>query len=280
MRNLLILLVVLVSMCMDSTAQQASVILENPSNTDLFIRAEAIPSVVRSGRNLDMIFDLTNKRQEKLKNVSFLAYDQCLFSGDNIKFFDDIQPNQTERWSWKWLTVETNFERDCTIKFNVEYSSEFSRTQSVAVLSQVEYNQREAAGTLSSVPLSSSSTQNAINIIISFSETQPFVEGDSITMFIDYVNEETGIIDQLNPEEVSMTLPRNIGNIACNEYDLQNDKLILNRSLKFIGGRAPRSSCTFKAILSGASPIDTDAITLTAMYKYLIDNSLTVKVRP
>src|SRR5437867_639817 len=100
--NLFIPLVVFISMCIDSTGQQSSVILENPSNADLFIRAEAIPSVVRVGRSLDMIFDLEDKREEKLKNVSLLAYDQCLFSGDNIKSFDELSPSQTQRWSWKW----------------------------------------------------------------------------------------------------------------------------------------------------------------------------------
>src|SRR3972149_6760047 len=171
MRNLLVLSVLLVSMCV--SAQQASVIIEDDSQTDLFIKAEAIPAEVRSGRNLDMVFEVRNKRADTVRNITLLAYDQCLFSGDNTKTFVEIRPNEPKRWSWKWLAGDVNVRRDCNIGFKVDYEADFYRTQTLSVLTESEYNQRESAGTLDSVPRSSSTSSNPIDILFSFSQNLP-----------------------------------------------------------------------------------------------------------
>lgn len=292
MRNLLLLSmlsIVLVSFCV-SNVQQASVVLEDNSQTDLYIKAEAIPTQVMEGRNLTMSFEVRNKRPDTIKNVSILAYDQCLFSGPDSMNFSSIRSNETKRWSWSWSTGNVNYARDCKVSFRAEYDANFSRTQSLPVLTESEFNQRDSTGTLNSIPFTTDSTSNPIDIILSFSKTPPFIENEQVTMFIDYVNKENGFIDTLNAGDVNIAITNNMGNIACNDYGFatieidgrfaSSRTLSLNRNLKFIGGRASRSTCTFTAGVSTQSPVDIETLTLTANYKYVLDNSLTVKVIP
>ena len=279
MRYLIVLAIVLTSMCI-SNVQQASVILEDNSQTDVFLKAEAIPTQVRTGRSLDMIFEIRNKREDSITNATLLAYDQCVFSGDSSRTFQEIKSNETKRWSWKWETGSVNFERDCSISFKLDYSANFSRSQSIAVITENEYNQRDAAGTLSSITTSTSSTTNPIDVIFSFSKSFPLLEGDRVSIFIDYINKENGLIDKLDAGDIKIKTTRNMDDIDCNDYDLQGDELVLNRNLKFFGGKAPRSTCTFTATVSTTSPVDVQTINLIATYKYSLDNSLAVKVIP
>jgi hypothetical protein len=263
-----------------SNVQQASVVIEDTAQTDIYVRAEAIPTQVKSNRNLDVIFEIQNKKTDPISDVKFLAYDQCLFSGNNSKNFTDIETNTTKEWSWKWMTGPTGFDMDCKIKFKVDYLANFTRTQIIPVLTESEYNQRDAAGTLSSIPATTYSSTAPIDIIISFSQSFPFEEGDKVTFFIDYVNKEKGLIDKFDARDVRIKTTGNMNSISCNDYILSGNELVLNKELKFMGGRAPRSTCSFTAAVSGQSPLDVQTLTLTAKYKYSLDYSLTVKVSP
>ena len=284
MKELLILSIILISLCV-SNVQQASVIMEDTTETDIFVKAEAAPSQVESGRSLDIVFDIQNKRPDSITNVTLFVFDQCLFSGEDTKTFSEIRANASKRWSWKWNTSSVSFTRDCVIGFKVDYNANFSRTQTIPVLTESEYNLREAAGTLGSISSATSSSSNPIDILLSFSQVLPLIENDEPSIFIDYVNKEKGFIDKFNAGDIEITTTRNMENIDCNDYGLNDiegvgDKLVLNRDLKFLGGRASRSTCTFVSTISTSSPIDSQVLTLRANYKYSLDYSLTVKVSP
>jgi len=287
MRYLIILAVVLVSLCiMSPNVGQSSVIFEDLTNPDLSIKVEAIPSVVKSGKTLDFVIQLTNNKQMDVNNpdsnliynVNFLAYDQCVFSGDSSKDYEKIRANQTVRWNWKWTTGDVVFQRDCAIRFRTQYNDTFHLSHSITVLSDTEYNNRDRQGTLGSIPVQISFTKNSIKATISFSKDQPFIDGDAVNMYIDYENIGNGIIDSLNIGDVYFTVPSNMIDVSCTAFNLDNGRYVLNRQLRFLNNKAPRSTCTF--VTKASQDIDAGSILLTANYKYLLDNSLTVSVRP
>ncbi|MFQ6020597.1 MAG: hypothetical protein ACE5J4_01090 [Candidatus Aenigmatarchaeota archaeon] len=384
MRYLLFLIIgiIIISLCVETDVYESSVIFEETTNPDLYLKVEAIPSVVKSGRNLDILFEINNKQGYDLKNFNLNVYDQCVFSGNNSKSFDEIKANRTERWHWKWLTGTMEFERDCEIRFRTEFETKFSLSKGIAVLQESEYYQRESAGTLQDIIVQTDSTDSPVKISLSFSEPHPFLDEDSFYMYIDYTNEENGYIEKLesykklndwkvikegSPESsynifigyeitniswyieessygsykiqfygqndkliktynspwyagaishnyyndfgkktyvkyakltllqggnprlnkknsyvslrpVYFTIPSNIEYITCSDYERIGNTMYLKKDLKFFNNRASRSTCNLK--VKASQPIDIQSITLTANYKYMLDNSITVKVKP
>jgi hypothetical protein len=61
-------------------------------------------------------------------------------------------------------------------------------------------------------------------------------------------------------------------------YIYEDGKMILDKDLKFVNDRAPQTTCTFE--VTGKDPINMGTLTLTANYKYQLDNSLLVKITP
>jgi cold shock CspA family protein len=85
MRYLLILAIAFVSMCAglpeipffntgDGTVQKAGFVIMDAESPDLFISAEAIPTEVRAGRNVNVYFELRNKNNYDLKNVKLTEW--------------------------------------------------------------------------------------------------------------------------------------------------------------------------------------------------------------
>lgn len=74
----------------------------------------------------------------------------------------------------------------------------------------------------------------------------------------------------------------------CTEFDASNcdnqigckiqDVLSLNRTLNFVGNRASTSTCSFKTMIS--QPMQILSLVLTTSYKYILDNSISVRVKP
>jgi hypothetical protein len=299
--------------------QQAGMITIDTESPDIFISAEIVPSEIKSGRDATIFFELRNKNTFDLKNISLEVYDSCVFSGEFKKEIDELKSNRSARWSWKWSSEKVDLDRGCNIKFRTTYDADYSIFQDVAVLTSSEYQAREVAGILPAIPIQSSSTVSPFKISLSFSESQPFVENENYRMYMDYFNQGAGVIDfkaltiafpdnlknftcndyrRLTESEVcSLAYDTKPGDLRWNSYcDSNNDDIInliditswsildelsnilnITRKLNFINNRASGSTCNFTTVAS--QEMDIKSLTITASYKYILDNSISIRVK-
>lgn len=273
-----ILAVVLVSGCVANFpfAQQAS--LANPTVTsetqDLVLKAEAVPLEVRSGKKLDLYFELDALKD--LKDVSFNITDACLFSGNYAGVFEkqDIKENRTRDFKSVLTAGNVNFDTDCQIRFRSNYSASLIAAQDIIVLDDAEFLDEQRTGKIGERVARFSSTDNPLQITISFSSQQPFENDTEEFMYMQYYAGSG--LEKLSKSSVQFTAPNNV-KIVCDDYTAEGNKFVLNRDLVFIDGRAKKSTC--KLTTGAQQPVDSKTIQLTANYKYAIDNSINVKIK-
>jgi hypothetical protein len=280
---LLILGLIFVSACLNTNTKKGEVGVSEVTTPDVYLKIESVPTEVTTGKSLNLIFTLENMQDKDLENVNMIAFDQCLFSGTSVYPETgtlDLKPNRTERWTWKWTAGQTQFDRDCTIKFKTDYESNMSVSQDVIVLTETEFVTRELQGTLAQLQPTSSSSSSPISISMEFSENQPFQEKDKVLMEINYENTGGGFIDNFEPGDITIEVPTNLEYPDCGisyTYDSSSRTLTLARTLTFISNKAPTTSCKFNT--TSEQPVSTKPLTLTANYKYNFDNSIIVKVK-
>jgi len=282
---LIVIAVIFVSLCTEIPyisdlfpIEQALGSLEVKTDSEVYIRVEAIPKEVRSGRDVKIIIELRNKANYNLKDVKLQAYDICVFdtNGNDVKIIDELKPNVTNLTSWEWKAKKVTLPTDCSIKFRVEYEGEFSLFQDIVVLSESEYEMRQQAGTLHNIPIQTSSSPRPLKISVSFTEDQPFLDGYDVSMHINYAYIGNAFMD-VEAGDVNITFPNNSQPSDCEDYNINGNTLLLKEPLKFINKRASPSICTFTA--KASQPMDIKTLKLTATYKYILDNSLLIKVK-
>lgn len=287
---LLTLLVLLTSLCTvpnfpldfssTNSTQQAGVSINIDSGSpDILLNVEAPVSEVRSGREVQVYFDLTNKQAYNLNNVALEVYDYsetCFKQGSFTNNIGTIKANQSKIWVWKFQTNDNiQLETMCPIRFRTSYDAGYSYFQDIAVLPQSEYLQRESQGTLQNIPISSSYSSSPLNIQVTFSEDQPFLEKQDYYMYINYYNTGQGIFESI---DASISPPANI-NLDCSPvYDSSFKLDTVNHPIKFLRGRATPTTCIFTT--NAVSAMDIKSIGLTATYKYVLDNSISITVKP
>jgi hypothetical protein len=359
MRYLLILAVILVSLCAglpeipfinpgNTSVQQAGLLIIDAESPDAFVRVDFQPEI-KTGRSENILFDIENKNNFNLENVDLTIYDPCVFTGDTTKNIGEIKANRSATFSLKLTAGNTDLDKDCDVKFKLSYNTEYSLFQDIAVLSQSEYEQREAAGTLNNIPIQSSSPSSPFKISLSFSGKQPFITDENYRINLDYYNIGNGVLEVKN---ITIINPENLKDFSCNDYksttincmpirecvpiptdsevieqcelgamtctwfieetDCKNQagcywdgtvcrgtatqcssindrqtcnkqigcewsNFYLTRSLNFIGNRATGSSCSFTT--TTIQPLDIKSLTITASYKYVLYNSILIKVK-
>lgn len=288
MRYLLILPIVLISLCIDlsqiqmpttTQSQQVGVVTIDAGSPDIFINVQVLPPEIKSGRSVQMTFELRNKQLYDLENVVLNIFDHPCFP-DNLntglfsKNFGTIKANRSAFLTLK-LTSEPNIvlSKDCLTKFMISYDASYSYFQDIAVLSQSEYDTKSMAGTLKDIPIQTSSTESAFGISLSFSDQQPFLENQKeYYMYINYFNKGEGF---LNSIDLRLSPPSNIRNLSCRDY---TSGFTLNKTLTFIKGKANPSVCIFDT--PSISAMDIKSFEITASYKYVLDNSISIRVKP
>ncbi len=236
---------------------------------DLHYAIEIYPSSVAPGKILKLRVLLEPKKD--LKNVVVSISDPCLFTIDggaeknlgslkantrNYVRFDLRAPNHIE--------METN----CKIKLRITYIASFDVLTDVAVLSEAE----KLAG--NKIAISKSKLPSALDVYLSFSKEQPFIDGEEVFMYINYRNIGNGIISELDEGNVVIDLPNNLRVKNCGDYAQFGNKLILNKKILFVDNRGETSACLFEARAN--SPIDIEKLSINGKYKYEIDDSIIV----
>ena len=96
-------------------------------------------------------------------------------------------------------------------------------------------------------------------------------------MYLDYYNTGNGFITVNETYPIKINISDNIESLDCDEdYTSEGD---LSKSLTFIKNKALRTICNFKT-KSASSPIDIRSLSITADYRYILDNSISVIVKP
>lgn len=276
-----ILAVVAVSGCIANFpgVQQAGI--TNPTvvseTQDLVLKAEAVPLEVRSGKRLDLYFEIDALKD--LKDVSFNITDACLFSGDYAGVFEkqDMKENRSRDFKLSLTAGDVDFDTDCRIRFKTNYSASLVAVQDIIVLSESEFLTEQRTGKISERTAQFASTSNPLQISISFSSPQPFEDKTDEFMYIEYFNAGSGNLEKLGKDSVQFSAPGNV-KMSCDDYRSEGGKNILNRDLVFTGGRAKKSAC--KLATQAHEPADSKTMQLTANYLYAIDNSINVKIKP
>ncbi len=276
---ILVLSVVAVSGCIANFpgAQRAQII--NPTVTsetqDLVLKAEAVPLEVRSGKRLEIYFELDALKD--LKDVSFNITDACLFSGDYAGLFErqDMKENKTRDFKLTLTAGNVDFDTDCRIRFKSNYSASLIAAQDIIVLSESEFLTEQRTGKINERIARFATTDNPLRITFSFSNIQPFENDTEEFMYMQY-SADSGM-EKLQKGSVRFTAPNNV-KITCDDYAAEGNKFTLNRDLAFIDGSAKKSTC--KIATNATEPIDSKTIQITANYLYTIDNFINVKIKP
>jgi hypothetical protein len=295
--SLLIFSVVLVSLCSELPiqlpqlpsipGQTSGAATIDSGSPDIYVNVETPTSEIKSGRDIQLFFEIRNKQLYDLRNVNFSVYDNPCFdvagnnlTKDNCGSSGTLKSNQSCMWSWRWTSDLSNIDRTCSIKFKVSYEASNSIFQDISVLSQAEYDQREASGTLGSIPIQFTSAKGPLQVYLTFSEPQPFISGQSgYNMYINYNNVGDGLFaDETKDINLDLTAPDNMQGLNCRNYtNIQGNIFQLSVPLKFIKGRSVPTICDFNT--SDVSTISIRSLDMEINYKYTLYGSFPITVR-
>jgi hypothetical protein len=264
------------------TQQLTNVLTVDSGSPDIFIGVDISTSQTKPNREFQISFELRDKQSFDLRDAELTVYDHpCFRDEDNpglfSKIIGTIRANQTKMFNLKWKTDPTiDLQKNCPIRFKISYYSDYSFFQNIVVLSSSEYYQKESEGTLKNIPITFSSTSSPLGIQITFSDEQPFLENQpNYYMYINYFNSGQGYFEDVDAE---ISPPSNI-NLDCSPVYDSNFKLDkVNHPLVFIRDRATPSTCKFST--KDVATMDIKSLSLTAKYKYILDNSISITVKP
>ncbi len=245
---------------------------------DITVEAE-IPEFARPDRSFDWNILITPSQDITGLKVGVFDRSSCPFTNSSADSWGpgNARANRTARFPTTYGAGKADFEKDCVIKFKVSYSSNSSSGNTVAVLQEQDYMEREREGRLGEIPISSWSSVSPLNIGIRGLDS-PLLDGQRVDMHVDYSNTGAGTIESLEPGSVEISLPGNLASPDCDDYVLTDGRLVLDRRLEFNDGTAKSSSCTFNASASG--PIDSRPLGVSAEYDYQLLQQVTIKIRP
>jgi hypothetical protein len=242
------------------------------SSQDMSLNVGYSLSEVKVGRDLIFYLNINNNKDYDLANVAIQVYDNPCFTEVSTNPFakniGTLKKGSTITWTAKMQANSgITMEKDCPIRFKVSYEGQYFRSDDIAVLPESEYMLKESQGTLSSVPVTSTASSSPLNIQTRFSESQPFLEGQPYYMFVSYNNYGQGDFENVN---IKFEPPSNIA-LNCG---LTNNGIA---DLKFIKGQAPTTTCSLTT--NKVPSIDIETFKISATYKYVLDDSITVTVK-
>jgi hypothetical protein len=243
------------------------------SNQDIYVKAQALPSEIRSGKFTNIMFEVSNANRYPLKNVNIIIYDPCVLTGETSKVIAELKQNRTESFSLKLNAPVEDITKNCNLRFRVFYDATYSLFQDVAVLKDAEYEQREASGTLGSVPISSTIPSSPLSVQVTFSDQQPLMDSQDTYLNINYYTSGSGLIT-VPAKGIKLTIPSNMKSVDCGgDFDTSFQSA---EALSFVQGRASNSVCTFKT--SASQAMDIKSLQISASYTYELTGAIPITV--
>ncbi len=255
-------------------------VYEETLTDDIAYTFEVYPSSVYEGEKVKIRVKLVPKKT--LKNVNISVVDPCIFTiPENRKktiTLGDLSANTQRIAKFELRAPETvEMNTKCKIKFKISYEASFSAISDVVVLSEAEYKERASSGTLNDIKISSSKTPSAVEARISFSEEQPFRDGEEVFMSVEYLNIGNGIPDKIEKNNIKINLPQNLEVEECSDYSGENE-LTLSKNIEFYEKKGGKSVCKLRA--KANVPIDIGKLSISVKYKYEIEDYISVEVLP
>ena len=220
------------------TAIQSSVSITDLGSPDVFLKIQSIPEQVRSGRDLLLSFEVRNKNDVEIDDLTIDGFDNCFLksdSGSEEPSFD-LKPNATKTFMWTWKAKEVDMDRECTIRFMNTYTAKNVFYQDIIVLSESEYIQRELDGTTGQINIQSSQQKTSVQMSLSFSDSQPFMDDAEYYMYLDIIDTGVGMAEI---KELKLIFPDNVkkDSISCNGFTKDEYEMTLTKKLYFTNKR-------------------------------------------
>ena len=250
---------------------------------EISIDVETFPTSVRSGRNMDVVFDLVNSGNTTPENIQLRMVDICSFQGltepDSVD--DKLEPGDKTILDFEYQAPEVSMGKRCDMKYRVSYESLAHATFSVNIMDEDEYITRERMGNLAEESnVRYEKTRTPVEIVAEISQEQPILEGDDFLVHIHLENKGDGFVvdNVIEGGDVEMYYPDDILEFGgCQDMDT-DDKPIVFEDMRFRNGRTPRVSCRFST--DSVDLVETATFRMDVDYTYVKDGSFFVNIEP
>ena len=256
---------------------------EYTEHEEISVSAEAFPMNVRSGRDMDVVFDVVNSGNTTPENIELRMVDSCLFEEKTEHDIadDELEPGHKTMLEIEYRAPEVSMEERCDMKYRVSYESSAHATFSVNIMDEEEYMTRERMGNLGEESdVRYEKTRTPVEIIAEISKEQPLLEGDDFLVHFHFENKGDGFVRDniIQGGDVEMYYQDDILEFGgCQDMDT-GDKPIVFEDIRFRNGRTARVSCRFST--DSVDSVETATFHMDADYTYVRDGSFFVNIEP
>ncbi len=285
---LFVLAVLFVSGCIEGDVGEMGLLgLGEPEYTvkeEVSLDIEPVPRNVDSGRTMEVFFDLTNEGNSTVENVRARLTDLCLF--DPLDYqgitFNEMESGDRESWTWEFEARDVRMEKNCDIRYTLEYDSEAHARFDVNTISEDEYYTRQEAGDLQRIGNATryERTSGPVEISAEISEEQPIMEGDSFIVHFRFENKGEGRTRDKEIEDATLSFSDEVV-----EYDncqgmmhRSGNTLSLRDPIGFRNGETTQISCRFEA--SEIDGVETGTFEIDIDYTYREYGKFNVNIMP
>ena len=270
-------LTVLLSGCVQEGLIKQEFSTQVEKNTEDFsYKVEVYPTHVKPGETVKIRFIFEPKKDINDMMVRF--FDTCIFSPDYYGKKISLKKGTPKTLTVSFIAGETSLPKTCRLGFEFSYEANYTKAQDIIVLSYDEYERRSKENSLGEFVPETHEEESPLKISLSFSEEQPFEQGDEISMTIQYSNVGKGTLEI---KDVKIRVPENLHAVSCDDYTIESDRsgrqvLSLSKKLKFYGSSTENSVCRFQ--IWGSQPVDIKLMEIEGKYIYELEDYITVGV--
>ncbi len=248
---------------------------------DIGYAIQVYPTEVMPGEDLRIRVKILPKKD--ITNVKVKILDTCDFTckdGECEKEISRISANSQRMVRFTLAAPESVvMEKDCEIRFAINYTANATIIRDLVVLSKTEYAERAKKGTLNEIKINEIKVPSSLDLDLKFSQSEALRSGEKVYMTINYRNKGSGVIDTLEKGSVVIEFPGNVKDENCDDYvkKSDNDNLYeLDKNIKFYGKESEKSVCEFT--VNAKKPVDIQKMRITAKYKYETEDYIIVKL--
>jgi len=238
---------------------------------------------IESGRDIRVFFDIENEGNTTVEDVDFSITDHPNFVVANTeKSLGNLDPDAIESWDWVFEADEgVRSPRNSDIRHRLSYDSTAYTEHSFVAVSEEEYMERLEEGMGDIVDHRYNKKETPVDIVISFSETQPVVEEDEFLFEFKFEDAGDGFPQgmKLDKGAVEIEYPDFISPVGdCHGRMSMGQTVELVEDLYFHGDSTSWTSCRFE--VDSIDRLDEGVFTITADYTYVKDDYFTLVVEP
>jgi len=227
--------------------------------------------------------DLDNRNTRKIANVSYSIFDPGVLEtvGTERSFCQKRIPEMKSN-EFQTFTCYMRLNRDIvskdtstTVSARAEYRTEFNTVQLVELMTEPEYQRRQATGDFVQKPAVYSYRDDNIDMGVEFSESLPLIvrPGKEYYMRIKIRNAGNGFVKRITWDDFL------VSPIKRDNPVIYNCPFINDRSwyMDVVGDEFPTVTCRI-VMPGGFSAIENYGLLITLLYSYEVRESATVRI--